>query len=127
MTGLSSSPVPRAEITPLSIGLGILVGLVMSVANVYLGLFAGMTVSASIPAAVISMGILKGVLRRGTIHENNIVQTVASAGESLAAGIIFTMPALVLAGVWSDFDFWTTTLVSMTGGLLGVLFMVPLR
>ncbi|MDP6941930.1 MAG: oligopeptide transporter, OPT family [Planctomycetota bacterium] len=118
---------PLTEITALSLGLGVLVGLVMSVANVYLGLFAGMTVSASIPAAVISMGILKGVLRRGTIHENNIVQTVASAGESLAAGIIFTMPALVIAGVWSEFDYWTTTLVSVTGGLLGVLFMIPLR
>ena len=118
---------PMRELTLLAVGLGILVGLVMSVANVYLGLFAGMTVSASIPAAVISMGLLKGVLKRGTIHENNMVQTMASAGESLAAGIIFTMPALVLTGVWTDFDFWTTTLVSMTGGLLGVLFMIPLR
>ena len=118
---------PRAELTQLSVSLGIMVGLVMSIANVYLGLFAGMTVSASIPAAVISMGILKGVLRRGTIHENNIVQTIASAGESLAAGIIFTMPALVIAGIWSDFDYVTTTLVSLTGGMLGVLFMIPLR
>ena len=118
---------PLREFTVLAVVLGILVGLVMSLANVYLGLFAGMTVSASIPAAVISMGLLKGVFRRGTIHENNIVQTIASAGESLAAGIIFTMPALVIAGVWSDFDFWTTTLVSMTGGMLGVLFMIPLR
>lgn len=118
---------PAREFTVLAVVLGILVGLVMSLANVYLGLFAGMTVSASIPAAVISMGLLKGVFRRGTIHENNIVQTIASAGESLAAGIIFTMPALVIAGVWSDFDFWTTTLVSMTGGMLGVLFMIPLR
>ncbi|MCP4093727.1 MAG: oligopeptide transporter, OPT family [Planctomycetes bacterium] len=118
---------PLREFTALAIVLGILVGLVMSLANVYLGLFAGMTVSASIPAAVISMGLLKGVFKRGTIHENNIVQTIASAGESLAAGIIFTMPALVIAGVWSDFDFWTTTLVSMTGGMLGVLFMIPLR
>jgi putative OPT family oligopeptide transporter len=115
------------EITFLSVTLGILVGGVMGMANVYLGLFAGMTVSASIPAAVISMGILRGVLKRGTVLENNIVQTIASAGESLAAGIIFTMPALVIAGVWSDFDFVVTTLVSITGGLLGVLFMIPLR
>ena len=125
-----TSLAPEAEVrefTLLAVGLGILIGLAMSVANVYLGLFAGMTVSASIPAAVISMGILKGVLRRGTILENNIVQTVASAGESLAAGIIFTMPALIIAGVWSDFHFWTVTLVSMTGGMLGVLFMIPLR
>jgi len=118
---------PVREFTVLALGLGILVGLLMSVANVYLGLFAGMTVSASIPAAVISMGLLKGVLKRGTILENNIVQTVASAGESLAAGIIFTMPALIIAGVWTDFDYWTVTLVSMTGGMLGVLFMIPLR
>jgi putative OPT family oligopeptide transporter len=115
------------EVTLRAIVLGILIGGVMGVANVYLGLFAGMTVSASIPAAVISMGILRGLLRSGTVLENNIVQTMASAGESLAAGIIFTMPALVIAGVWSEFDFWTTTLVSITGGLLGVLFMIPLR
>ena len=104
-----------------------MVGMVMGVANVYLGLFAGLTVSASIPAAVISMGILRGVLKNGTILENNTVQTIASAGESLAAGIIFTMPALVIVGVWTDFDFWTVTLVSITGGLLGVVFMIPLR
>ncbi len=115
------------EITPRAIILGIMVGMVMGVANVYLGLFAGLTVSASIPAAVISMGILRGVLKNGTILENNTVQTIASAGESLAAGIIFTMPALVIVGVWTDFDFWTVTLVSITGGLLGVLFMIPLR
>jgi len=123
---VTAASAPR-EFTPLALGLGILVGLLMSVANVYLGLFAGMTVSASIPAAVISMGLLKGVLRRGTVQENNLVQTLASAGESLAAGIIFTMPALILTGVWTEFHFWKTTLVAMTGGLLGVLFMVPLR
>ena len=116
-----------AEVTLRALILGVLVGGVMGIANVYLGLFAGMTVSASIPAAVISMGILRGLMRSGTILENNIVQTIASAGESLAAGIIFTMPALVIAGVWSDFDFWITTLVSITGGMLGVLFMIPLR
>ncbi|MBC8370292.1 MAG: oligopeptide transporter, OPT family [Planctomycetes bacterium] len=115
------------EFTVLAVVLGILVGIAMSIANVYLGLFAGMTVSASIPAAVISMGILKGVLKRGTILENNMVQTMASAGESLAAGIIFTMPALIISGVWSEFDYWTTTIVAMAGGLLGVLFMIPLR
>lgn len=115
------------EVTPRAIVLGVLVGVVMAVANVYLGLFAGMTVSASIPAAVVSMGLLRGVFKNGTILENNIVQTVASAGESLAAGIIFTMPALVIAGVWTDFDFVVTTLVAITGGMLGVLFMIPLR
>jgi putative OPT family oligopeptide transporter len=116
-----------SETSARALVLGVAIGLVMAVANVYLGLFAGMTVSASIPAAVVSMGVLRGVLRRGTILENNIVQTIASAGESLAAGIIFTMPALVIAGVWTDFDFVVTTLVAITGGLLGILFMVPLR
>jgi len=117
----------QKEVTLRALILGVLVGCVMAIANVYLGLFAGMTVSASIPAAVISMGILRGIMRSGTVLENNIVQTIASAGESLAAGIIFTMPALVITGVWSDFDFWTTTLVSIAGGMLGVLFMIPLR
>jgi putative OPT family oligopeptide transporter len=86
-----------------------------------------MTVCASIPAAVISMAILRGILRTGTILENNIVQTIASSGESLAAGIIFTMPALLLAGIWKDFDYWTVTLVALFGGSIGVLFMIPLR
>jgi len=99
----------------------------MAAANTYLGLYAGMTVSASIPAAVISMGILRGFFRRGTILENNIIQTAASAGESLAAGIIFTIPALVIVGAWLEFDFWVTSLVALLGGLLGVLFMIPLR
>ena len=73
----------------------------MTAANTYLGLYAGMTVSASIPAAIVSMGVLRGLLRRGTILENNIVQTMSSAGESVAAGIIFTVPALVIAQVWT--------------------------
>jgi len=116
-----------AEFTPVAVALGIILALVMCAANVYLGLYAGMTVSASIPAAVISMGILRGALRRGTILENNIVQTMASAGESLAAGIIFTMPALVIAGIWDDFNYWQVTLIAMAGGMLGVMFMIPLR
>ena len=115
------------EFTLTSIGLGVVLALVMCAANTYLGLYAGMTVSASIPAAVISMGILRGIFKRGTILENNIVQTTASAGQSVAAGIIFTMPAMVIAGVWQDFDYWTVTLVAAGGGILGVLFMVPLR
>ncbi|MEW5947652.1 MAG: oligopeptide transporter, OPT family [bacterium] len=115
------------EFTPRAIALGIVLALVMCAANTYLGLYAGMTVSASIPAAVISMGILRGVMRRGSILENNIVQTAASAGESLAAGIIFTVPALVIAGAWGGFHYWHTTLIALTGGVLGVLFMIPLR
>lgn len=116
-----------AEITAAAVVLGILLSIVMGAANTYLGLYAGMTVSASIPAAVISMAILRGVLRRGSILENNIVQTMASTGESLAAGVIFTVPALVLVGVWQDFRFWPTTLIVLLGGILGILFMVPMR
>jgi putative OPT family oligopeptide transporter len=116
-----------AEFTVKAVGLGVVLALVMAAANTYLGLYAGMTVSASIPAAVISMGILRGLLRRGTILENNIVQTIASAGQSVAAGVIFTIPALVITGVWSEFKYWQTTLIAALGSVLGVLFMIPLR
>ncbi|MCP4171917.1 MAG: oligopeptide transporter, OPT family, partial [Fuerstiella sp.] len=117
----------QAELTLPAVLLGIGLSVVMGAANVYLGLRAGMTVSASIPAAVISMGILRGIMRRGSVLESNLVQTCASAGESLAAGIIFTMPALLLTGVWQEFDFWMTTLIALSGGLLGVLLMIPMR
>jgi putative OPT family oligopeptide transporter len=116
-----------AEFTAASVILGVVLGLIMTAANTYAGLYAGMTVTASIPAAVISMGILRGLLGRGTILENNIVQTIASAGESLAAGIIFTIPALVIVGIWQDFNYWMVTVIAIAGGLLGVLFMIPLR
>ncbi len=115
------------ELTWRAVILGLAIGVVMTAANTYLGLYAGMTVSASIPAAIVSMGILRGLLRRGTILENNIVQTMASAGESVAAGIIFTVPALVIAGVWTDFPFWKVTMIGLLGGVLEVLFMIPLR
>jgi len=123
----ATPPKPMAEFTLQAVLLGVGIGIVMTAANVYLGLKAGMTVSASIPAAVISMGILRGIMKRGTILENNIVQTIGSAGESLAAGIIFTIPALVITGVWENFKFWPTTLIAVLGGLLGVLFMIPVR
>lgn len=116
-----------AEITVASVALGCVLGVVLAAANTYLGLKAGITVSASIPAAVISMAVLRGLLGRGTILENNIVQTIAASGESLAAGIIFTIPAMVLAGVWTEIEFWPTTLICFTGGLLGIVFMIPLR
>jgi len=115
------------EFTVQAILIGAILAIVLGAANTYLGLYAGMTVSASIPAAVISMGILRGILKRGTILENNIVQTMASTGESLAAGIIFTLPALIIAGVWSDFDYWSVTLVALFGGILGIIFMIPMR
>jgi putative OPT family oligopeptide transporter len=124
---LEASMATKLELTARAIFIAIILSVVMAAANVYLGLKAGMTVSASIPAAVMAMGILRLFKRKGTIFESNLVQTGASAGESLAAGIIFTMPALVIAGVWKTFDFWTTSLIALTGGLLGILFMIPMR
>ena len=115
------------ELTLRAVLVGLLLAIVMGAANVYLGLKAGMTVSASIPAAVMALLILRGVFRGGTLLEANQVQTAASAGESLAAGIIFTMPALLLIGAWQQFDLLLTTLIAFTGGLLGVLFMIPMR
>ena len=114
------------EITLKAVILGILLSMILAGANAYLGLFAGMTVSASIPAAVISMGVLS-FFRRSNILENNIVQTAASAGESLAAGVIFTIPALVLLGYWTSFDYFKVAKIAAIGGVIGVLFTVPLR
>jgi putative OPT family oligopeptide transporter len=118
---------PQPELTPRVIVLGLLLSVVMGAANVYVGLKAGMTVSASIPAAVMAMLLFRLLFKRSSILEANQVQTCASAGESLAAGIIFTMPALVLIGYWDSFDFWTVSFVALTGGLLGILFMIPMR
>ncbi len=114
------------EITIKAIILGVVLSIVLAGANAYLGLFAGMTVSASIPAAVVSMGVLR-LFRRSNILENNIVQTAASAGESLAAGVIFTLPALVIMGFWEDFSFFWVAIIAGFGGTLGVLFTIPLR
>ena len=116
-----------AELTPRAIGLGLALAAILGAANVYLGLKVGMTVSASIPAAVVAMLILRRLLGTGTVLEANQVQTAASAGESLAAGILFTVPALLLIGVWTRFEFWPTTFIAIAGGWLGVLFMIPMR
>src|SRR5881409_967926 len=114
------------EITIKGVVLSIVLAAVLAGANAYLGLFAGMTVSASIPAAVASMAILR-LFRRSNILENNIVQTAASSGEALAAGVIFTIPALLLVGHWTAFEYWPTTAIALVGGVLGVLFTIPLR
>jgi len=119
-----SKPLP--EITPKAIILGILLSMVLAGANAYLGLFAGMTASASIPAAVISMGVLR-MFKNHNILEDNIVQTAASAGESLAAGVIFTIPALLLMGYWESFNYLEIAKIAGIGGLIGVLFTIPLR
>jgi len=121
-----SADVKLPEITIKAFVLGIVLAILLAGANAYLGLFAGMTVSASIPAAVISMAVLR-LFNQSNILENNIVQTAASAGESLAAGVVFTFPALVIMGYWKHFNYWEVTLIALCGGVLGVLFTVPLR
>ncbi len=118
------------ELTVTSIVMGIILAVVFGAANAYLGLRVGMTVSASIPAAVISMGVIRILMRRNSILESNIVQTIGSAGESLAAGAIFTLPALFLWAAEGKTDkpgILEITLIALIGGLLGVFFMVPLR
>ena len=120
--------VPEFTVTALLIG--ILLAIVFGAANAYLGLLVGMTVSASIPAAVISMGIIRVILRKDSILENNMVQTIGSAGDSVAAGAIFTLPALFLWAEEGKIDFpsiLTIFLIALFGGVLGVCFMVPLR
>ena len=114
------------EITLKAVLLGAFLSVVLSAANAYFGLYAGLTVSASIPAAVLSMAFLK-VFKNSNILENNLVQTAASAGESLVAGVIFTIPALVIMGYWDQFNYFETTVIAMCGGVLGVLFTIPLR
>jgi len=105
---------------------GLVLALILTAANLYLGLYAGMTVSASIPASVLGLAFYR-LIRRRNIHEVNLVQTLASSGESLAAGALFTVPALVIAGYWTRFPFWPTFFMTMSGSLLGLLLMVPLR
>ena len=123
----NESDQPKGELTLRAVILGLVLSVVMGAANVYVGLKAGMTVSASIPAAVMAMLLFRLFFRGSSILEANQVQTCASAGESLAAGIIFTMPALMLIGYWQEFDFWVVSMVALTGGLLGILFMIPMR
>lgn len=118
------------EFTVTSIILGIILAIVFGAANAYLGLRVGMTVSASIPAAVISMGVIRVILKKDSILENNMVQTIGSAGESLAAGAIFTLPAVFMwaaEGAGTPPGYLTIALVCISGGLLGIVFMVPLR
>ncbi len=126
--------VPASKVTPeltaTSIIMGILLSVIFGAANAYLGLRVGMTVSASIPAAVISMGVIRVIMRKNSILESNLVQTIGSAGESLAAGAIFTMPALFIwasEGVMEKPSLISITLIALLGGLLGVFFMIPLR
>lgn len=114
------------EITLKATLLGLVLAVVLGGANAYLGLKIGMTVSGSIPAAVLSMVILKA-FRQSNILENNIVQTAASAGEVVASGVVFTLPALIMMGYWQSFPFWLVSALVATGGCMGVLFSIPLR
>lgn len=114
------------EVTIKSVVLGILLSMTLAASNAYLGLKVGQTVTACIPAAVISMAILR-FFKRSNILENNMVQTIASAGEALAGGVIFTLPALILMGYWTYFPFMETISIAIIGGLMGILMSVPLR
>ncbi|SDJ28341.1 putative oligopeptide transporter, OPT family [Ferrimonas sediminum] len=114
------------EITVKAVILGIVLAMLLAAANAYIGLLVGMTVSASIPAAAVSLGLLR-LFRRSNILENNMVQTAASAGESLVAGIIFTIPALVMMGAWQGYLYWPMVAIAIVGGVLGVSFTIPLR
>ncbi len=115
-----------AELTRRSILLGILLTLLLAMSNAYLALKLGILTSASIPAAILSMGILR-FFKHPSILENNGVQTAASAGEAIAGGIVYTIPALIIIGYWHHFDYWTNFFIAASGGILGVLFSIPLR
>ena len=121
----SGSATRARELTLRGLILGVLLTSIFTAANAYLGLKVGLTFATSIPAAVISMAVLS-FFRGSSILENNIVQTVASAAGALAA-IIFVLPGLVIVGWWNGFDFWTTALVCASGGVIGVVFTIPLR
>lgn len=115
-----------SEFTLKALILGCLLSALLAAANAYIGLLVGLTVSASIPAAAVSMGVLR-LFRRSNILENNMVQTSASAGESLVAGTIFTLPALVMMGAWSNYQYGPMVCIAIVGGVLGVAFTIPLR
>jgi putative OPT family oligopeptide transporter len=114
------------EITMKAVVLGIVLAMLMAAANAYLGLRVGMTVAASIPASAIALGVLRA-FSRSNILENNQVQTIASAGASTVSGVIFTVPALVMMGAWSGYDYWPIFLMVCVGGIMGVVFTTPLR
>src|SRR3954464_5712061 len=123
---MNSNAGPAPPLTVRAIILCVILATVLAAANTYLGLFAGMTIASAIPAAVVSMAVLRA-LGRGDLLEDNIVRAGASAGTSIASGVIFTVPALVLMGYWPDFKYWWVVAIAGLGGLLGVLFSVPLR
>src|SRR5689334_3031557 len=126
---VSSTPMsgaePRTELTVRGVILGVIITVLFTAANVFFGLKVGLTFATSIPAAVISMALLRG-FKDSTIQENNIVQTVASAAGTLS-GIVFVLPGFVMIGVWQGFPFWTSFAICALGGILGVMYSIPLR
>ncbi len=114
-----------AELSTRALFIGVVLASVMGAANAYIGLKAGMTISATFPAAVLAIALLRGL--QGTILEENIVRTTATVGEALVAGAIFTLPAFIVTGIWGSFNYWESTVIMLVGGILGVLFVVLLR
>src|SRR3954470_675344 len=121
----TAAETPRVELTTRGVVLGILITFLFTAANVFLGLKVALTFATSIPAAVISMALLRA-FRNSTIVENNIVQTVASAAGAMAS-VVFVLPGLVIVGAWTGFPFWTTFAICAVGGVLGVMYTIPLR
>ena len=121
----NANTAPRTELTIRGIILGVIITLVFTAANVFFGLKAGLTFATSIPAAVISMALLRG-FKDSTIQENNIVQTVASAAGTLSS-IIFVLPGLIIVGWWTGFPYWVSFAICAIGGVLGVMYSIPLR
>ena len=113
------------ELTFRAVLLGVVMAIVLGAANAYLGMRAGLTVAATFPAAVVAMAALRAL--GGSVLEENISRTTASVGEALVAGAIFTIPAFVISGVWDELRYWESTAIMLTGGLLGVLFIIVLR
>ena len=122
---LPSSAEPRKELTIRGVVIGVVITVVFTAANVFFGLKAGLTFATSIPAAVISMAVLR-YFKGATLQENNIVQTVASAAGTLSS-IIFVLPGLILIGWWTGFNYWTSFAICALGGILGVMYSIPLR
>src|SRR3990167_57705 len=126
----TSQPPPlqslHVELTLRGVLLAILLTIILAISNTYLALRLGILSSASIPAAIVSMGILR-FFKQSSIQENNAVQTAASAGEAVAGGIVYSIPALIIIHYWTAFDYWTNAWIALSGGVLGVLFSIPLR
>src|SRR5579871_6104087 len=120
-----ATPAEQTELTLRGLILGVVITVVFTAANVFFGLKAGLTFATSIPAAVISMALLRA-FKDSTIQENNVVQTIASAAGTLSS-IIFVLPGMIMIGWWADFPFWTSFAVCALGGTLGVMYSIPLR